>query len=670
MWQAGFVSVVLLFFVGCSPRFTSKPIGSPDYHGPEASPEEIFQEATDAYEHGVDLFVNSQFDSASLFFDYAVSLLTSDINWSKDAYLADQRRILLYKCRYYLERMPSEIHEAVDSEEIKAIKPPLPPIEIEYNERVKKWIDYFTGSGRTRLMEWLARSGRYRNETLRILREEGLPDEIINLALIESGFNPNAYSRAHAVGIWQFIRSTAVIYGLRVDSWVDERRDPIRSARAAARHIRDLYEAFDSWPLALAAYNCGQKNVERAIKRANSKDFWKLPLKRETSEYVPQFMAACIIMQDPERYGLRIDYEKPLRFEEIEVGPRTDLKAIAKGCGVPPEVIFDLNPHFVRRCVPPGLGSYPVRVPEGMGEKCIAELSKMAEGERFAKDIPASYIRHTVRRGETVTSIARKYSTTATAVAKANGISTKTKLSVGQVLLIPSDAPPNGSLASGVHIVKRGETLSGIAATYGVRLRDLVEWNGLKSPDTIYPGQKIKLSNGAIASAGSASQKTSSPPASSLDSYVVRKGDTLSGIAKRCGVSLKEICEINNLTTRSIIYPGQELKIRKSEDKGSIYHEVKKGETVSSIAKAYGVSISQVLDANNLKPNDSIYPGQKLRIPSSLSGSKDKVHIVKKGESIARIADVYGVSPNVILEVNGLRPNDIIHPGQRIRIPQ
>ncbi|MGD8628985.1 MAG: lytic transglycosylase domain-containing protein, partial [bacterium] len=287
---------------------------------PASSPElkAVIADAGRSYEHGVDLFTREEYDSARVYLEQAVALLGQDLEWSPYDEALSERRHLLYKCRYFLERIPvvrAEHTPGTALNDIVPLKPVLPPVRLVRNDRVDKWIRYFTGDGRDCLTRWVTRSGKYRQGMLAILKEEGMPPELINLAMIESGFYAQAYSRASAVGFWQFIESTGKIYGLRIDWWVDERKDPEASTRAAARHLRDLYESLDSWPLAFAAYNWGQRRVERAVKRAHSSDYWDLKINRETSNYVPKFMAASIIMEDPGRYGFDFEYAEPLAYE-------------------------------------------------------------------------------------------------------------------------------------------------------------------------------------------------------------------------------------------------------------------------------------------------------------------------------------------------------------------
>lgn len=543
--------LAFLWLAGCAPRYTAAVIERPADQVP-SEVQAALDRANLVYEGGVDFFVKGTYDSASAYLGEAVALLSQDLQWAAASEALGERRLLLYKCRYFLERIPTvpdQVAPETDLASIQPLKPQLPPIELVDNEKVQKWVRYFTNDTRDHFQTWINRSGKYRPMTLRILREEGMPLELTNLAMIESGFNPRAYSRAHASGIWQFIKSTGRLYGLKVDSYVDERRDPEKSCRAAARHLRDLYEMFGDWPLALAAYNSGAGNVERAIKRARTDDYWRLGLRRETRDYVPMFMASAMIMMEPAKYGFDVAYEAPLEYDEVQVEGRTDFKAIARACSVEPAVISELNPHLMKNCTPDG-GTCSVRVPRGSADSCLAALARIPKQERIAKaSVVASDVNHTVRRGETLSRIARKYGTTVTAIAAANGIKNYHRLRVGQVLAIPGaeySPPPENA---GIHTVRKGETLSGIAAKYGVRTGDLAEWNDLGSRATLYPGQKL------IVAASKAPQ----------DRVIV--------------------------------------------------HKVKRGDTINSIAQKYGSTTGRLLKTNGLKPSDKIYPGQKIKVP-------------------------------------------------------
>ena len=556
VWLLGIVFAILVL-PGCAPRFTAVVEPPPEQSlRPEA--EKALAEARLVYEKGVDLFVSGQYDSARSYLDESISLLGGDLGWAASGTTLGERRLLLYKCRYFLERIPQTVPEAepdAAAENVVALKPQLPPIEILMNDKVEKWIRYFSHDVRGNFQDWIVRYGKYRALTLRILKEEGMPLELTNLAMIESGFNPNAYSRAHAAGIWQFIKGTGKLYDLRVDSYVDERRDPVKSCRAAARHLRDLYNIFDDWPLALAAYNSGAGNVEKAIKRNKTRDYWQLSLKRETRDYVPMFMASAIIMSDPAKYGFHSLYDPPMEYDEIQVECRTSFKALARACQVEPGVIAELNPQYTKQCTPDGGSSHLVRVPRDRGEVAKASLLTIPREERLvaapaAASASASTSTHKVRRGENLSRIAQKYGTTVSAIASANKIKNPRNLRVGQVLTIPGDgyvasAPPENPTT---HTVKRGETLGSISRRYGVRLNDLLAWNEIKSNDLIHPGQKL------IVSGSKASRET-------VIVHKVRRGDTIQKIAQKYGTSTGTVLKSNGLRATDKIYPGQKIKV-------------------------------------------------------------------------------------------------------------
>jgi membrane-bound lytic murein transglycosylase D len=557
VWLLG-VAVAVLGIAGCAPRFTAVVEEPP---GDKAVPaaQAALAHAGSVYQTGVDFFVAGQYDSAATYLDSAVSILSEDITWAASGTILGERRLLLYKCRYFLERVPEPEPGTEPSlaglDDIKPLKPQLPPIEIMDNDKVQKWLRYFTHDVRKNFQEWITRSGKYMPATLRILKEEGMPMELTNLALIESGFNPSAYSRAHAAGIWQFIKSTGKLYGLRVDSYVDERRHPDKSCRAAARHLRDLYNIFNDWPLAMAAYNAGAGGVEKAIKRSHTSDYWRLSLKRETRDYVPMFMAAAIIMSDPGKYGFDCRYDRPIEFDEVEVGARTSLKAVARACQVEPGLIAELNPHLIKHCTPEAGSASVVRIPREKADLFAAEFARIPREERVAKvsEPAASDGRHTVRRGETLSKIAKKYGTTVDALAQANNIKNRHSLRVGQVLAVPGSGEPVAKAASvpenpSTHTVRRGETLSGISRKYGIGLSDLLAWNDIRSNDLLQPGQKI------IVSGSKASRER-------IIVHKVRRGDTINAIAQKYGASTGTVLKTNGLRASDKIYPGQRIKI-------------------------------------------------------------------------------------------------------------
>lgn len=380
--------------------------------------------------------------------------------------------------------------------------PPSPPstapspIPVVMNDRVEKWLQYFKGRGRSEMAKWLSRTGRYRPMIETILAEEGLPQELFYLSMIESGLNPNAYSRAHAAGMWQFMSSRARMYGLRIDWWVDERRDPEKATRAACAYLKDLHDMFGSWDLALAAYNCGEGRVSRARKgQPSCQDFWCLDLPRETDDFVPKFMAALTIGMDPRAHGFDpIPAESPLSYETIEVQGATNLDQISKAAGVECDELKKLNPALRRWCTPPDAAT-PVRVPRGTSERALAALSTIPREERVA------WKRHQISRGETLYAIAQAYDTTVNAILSMNDLKNPNRIRPGDHLIIPigPGSPTDERHADAgdtiTYRVRRGDTVSSIARRHGKRTQDVLRWNGLGWRSKIYPGDALTIHN-------------------------------------------------------------------------------------------------------------------------------------------------------------------------------
>ena len=304
------------------------------------------------------------------------------------------------------------------------------------NDRVKSFIDLFQTKADSYFTRSLARSQAYEGMMKKILREKNLPEELFYLALIESGYNPHAQSRAKATGIWQFMNRTGKRYGLKVDNWVDERRDPEKSTYAAAEYLKDLYEMFKCWYLATAGYNAGEGKVLQAMKRAKSQDFWEISkhryLKRETKQYVPMFLAATIIAQDPEKYGFsNIAYHPPLVYEKVAVPPGTRLDRIARAAETNLEEIRALNPALRRDKTPPQAASFEIKLPPGKKEVFERNFSRV-----FKLD-PRTARKHQIRRGDTLGQIAKKYRVDVQEICKGNEITPKTILRPGDTLLLP-----------------------------------------------------------------------------------------------------------------------------------------------------------------------------------------------------------------------------------------
>lgn len=388
------------------------------------------------------------------------------------------------------------------------------------NRRVLEYLEFFQVDARDRFEIWLSRLGRYEGMIRERLRARGLPEDLIYLTLIESGLSNTAVSRARAVGMWQFMASTARLYGLTVDPWVDERRDPYKATDAAVTYLSDLVQRLGSVYLAAAAYNAGVARIERGVARLPGEQdtltdntFFQLAdrryLRRETRDYVPKLIAASLIAKQPDRYGFtEIQRLPPLVFDEITIPDATGLDVVARLADTSIAALLELNPRFVRGITPPGR-EVTVRVPRGRGALAAARYDTLPATERV------TFLDHYVARGQTLSEIARRYHVTVTMIQSANPRLRPHALRVGQRIMIPVSGrivpasawsvPPErrvrrvsrGGGASwgegGSHRVRAGETATQIARRYGISLTRLLDYNGLTVAAVIRAGDVLKI---------------------------------------------------------------------------------------------------------------------------------------------------------------------------------
>ena len=456
--------------------------------------------------------------------------------------------------------------------EIKATHSDLP---LMMTDQVAGYINYFSNRGRGTLEHALERGGRYRDMIERILKEEGVPQDLIYLAQAESGFHPYAVSRAGARGIWQFMGSRARAYDLHRDSWVDERQDPEKSTRAAARHLKDLYNQFGDWYLAMAAYNSGPGTVQSAVKRTGYADFWELyqrgVLPKETRNYVPIIVAVTIMAKNPGQYDLEsITPDKPLDYDTVKINYPVDLRLVAECVDTPVDELQDLNPSLLRMVTPKG--RFDLHLPAGTSEKYQTAIASIPP------DMRVWWRLHEMAPGESLFSVARTYHTTVHAITEANQLEANASVEAGTRLVIPV-AP--GRRSSGdlqtyakrltIYRVRKNDTVQTVADNLGIPAPVIRRWNGLKGDSLrgrrvlyvhlpVSPGARTATLT--VATKTTKSKRTShlaSAKSSSARRHTVKQGETLYSIANNYNTSVKAIRATNaNVAT---LRPGMVLVI-------------------------------------------------------------------------------------------------------------
>jgi membrane-bound lytic murein transglycosylase D len=400
---------------------------------------------------------------------------------------------------------PAPMERILDTSAVDEVAEVVWDLPVTHNESVEWWIGFLQGRNRDKTQLWLERTGRYGPMIQAELRRRGMPEDLLYLALIESGLSPKAYSRAAASGMWQFIAETGKRYGLEVSNDVDERRDPIKSTSAALDYLQDLYGRFGSWYLAAAAYNTGENRVERILReraggaRGADSLFWQIAphLPRETRDYVPLMLAAAHIGKEPAKYGFaELDYQEELEFDVVWVPGATHLSMIAEASGVELSEIQGLNTHLSNDRTPANRG-WAVRIPVGSRVAFDRSFPALYRTARLAAAPPAPSPvagSHRVVRGETLSHIAKRYGITVSTLRSANGNLDPRRLRVGQVVRVPTTSAVASTVASRrYHSVARGENLTVIAKRYGVTIRQIRSWNSI-SGSRILPGQRLRVS--------------------------------------------------------------------------------------------------------------------------------------------------------------------------------
>jgi membrane-bound lytic murein transglycosylase D len=434
-------------------------------------------------------------------------------------------------------------------------------IPMVWNEKVKNCIIYFQTLARPQMEVYLTRAGRYLPLMQEIFKEYELPLDLCYLPLIESGFNTNAYSYARAMGPWQFIASTGRVYGLNRDWWRDQRKDFVRSTHGAAQYLKMLYGMFDDWYLALAAYNGGEGRVQRTIKSQKTKDFWQMRLRKQTENYVPLYLASVIIAKDPERFGFHVEPDTPLSFDVVTVNKPVELAVVAKRLGFSEDDLKLLNPELLRGVTPPHTSDYQLRIPKGSSEPFLAMYDALPRAER------TEWVKHTVRRGEALSTIAAKYGVSVQAIRDANKMR-GSRIIAGHQLTVPvtmdhvrASAPvqrptPRATVTAapgGEYRVRAGDTMWDIARRHGTTIGELASLNKISSRRKIYPGQLLRMPASASApERGNAGQ---------VFTYVVRRGDNLTAIARKFGIGVNDILAINQLADPERLAVGMRLSI-------------------------------------------------------------------------------------------------------------
>lgn len=467
-------------------------------------------------------------------------------------------------------------------------------IPTEVNPMVDKWIGYFQGKGRRHMERYLSRSTRYEKLMKKVLRENGLPEDLFYIALIESGFSSSAVSHASAVGYWQFIRGTGKRYGLEISKVVDERRDPVLATQAAAEYFKGLYSMFGSWYLSMASYNVGENRVKKEVNKHETRDFWELSRKsrlpKETLNYIPKFIAAKMIAKDPEKYGfVELDYLAPIEYDTISLDKPVNMRVMAEKMNYNYEDFKALNPKFKGEVASLKANLLELRIPVGQRELAITAASEsVADSVEYIAD--ADTQAYKIRRGDTMGGIARRFRTTVAYLRDLNDLPRKRRLKVGSTIYVPDRRPlrdrgdrvaktrtlPAKAVAgtelskegTKYHVVQSGDNLSTIARRYGTTIADLSRANNIQRGYLLKIGMKLKIPGSDAGGSDEKSEpnnKSAAEPGRSGQHrtliHVVKRGENLGGIAEKYKVAVRDLKKRNRIRNPASLMAGARIII-------------------------------------------------------------------------------------------------------------
>ncbi|MDA8298681.1 MAG: LysM peptidoglycan-binding domain-containing protein [Deltaproteobacteria bacterium] len=519
------------------------------------------------------------------------------------------------------------------------------------NKEIIHYIHYYQTTGRDFFKYALSRSEKYIPMIKKIFQKIGLPNDLAYLAMIESGFSPTAYSYAGASGMWQFIPSTGRIFGLTINWWVDERRNPVESTYAAAEYLKDLFNKFGSWYLAAAAYNAGELTIERALSVDPGGNFWSISQNRpyllpgQTRRYVPKIIAAAIIAKDPANFGFHnINYQKPIKFKQVKVPYSVSLYDLAKCIGVSEYELQKMNPELLRNVTPPDDPGFMLNIPASDYGKFLKNFKNLKRYvpkrpviQYTAYSRPANNTVYTVEPGDTLMGIASKYGASLAAIERYNGLNGYSILKVGEKITIPginaanTNYAANNSGSNTVYTVEPGDTLMGIASKYGASLAAIERYNGLNGYSILKVGEKITIPG------GKGPQKTIAQNTfgdATLSYIIVKPGMTLWSISQKFNVSINYIKDINRINGNDI-HTGEKIFLKggsnnsvrysyiksggnnygsKRTNSGFLYYRVKFGDSLYGISAKFHDNVKNIMAENNIKNPNSIYPGELLKI--------------------------------------------------------
>jgi membrane-bound lytic murein transglycosylase D len=606
-------------------------------------------------------------------------------------------------------------------------------IKLEKNSSVNDYITYFSGGGKKYLDKWLYRLGKYSNLMRSILRENNAPEELIYLSMIESGLDPKISSWAGAIGLWQFMPATGSAYGLYYDDNTDDKRDVEKATDAAARHLKDLYKTFGDWYLALAAYNCGAGRVSGAVSKSGTSDYWTVReyLPKETRNYVPQFIACALISLDPAAYGFTdVEWGKPIEYDRVVIKAAVSVDKIAEMCGTDVETIRDLNSQLLKDVTPVFDDGYLIKIPKGSFKQFASNYESANDFDKYgfkpvydgsdgtaAVDHSNSYsyyrvVDYEVENKQYIISQANRELVLHDFADKDDLFTVSLKYSVR-----PSDLRVWNNISYGTYPYKGQKisvwlTKSKYKELYGVKEEEQKEekvtneetkeenvtvkenktedkTTEKKDNENILVNSENKGSNKETVEENkeevkketkkeTKTEKKKTTNKKNSQTYTVKSGDNLAGIAETYDVTIADLKDWNNLESDKILV-GQKLtiysdkKITTSSSKKATTYTVKSGDNLTLIAEKYEVTVADIKDWNNLE-TDVIYEGQILKLYPPKSDKKEtktdkkaKTYTVKSGENLTEIADKFGVTVKEIKEWNDLE-SDTIYEGQTLKL--